>query len=179
MIMRRLAILCLLVLSACATDPPAPGAEVVAAAADTSGPFRLTFVLPRAFWTEADSITGEATLALVDGTARPIWGSGHGVIGFAFKEVGGTREMGPAWNLDCGKHSLMPDQPLVSAMVKSGGFGNDEPDAAFYRAFFRDPLVHLPAGTWDITAIADFLDGPSCSGAHHEMSATIRIDVGR
>jgi hypothetical protein len=179
MIMRRLGILFALVLSACATGAPAPPTDSVAAASDTSGPYELTFAFPRSFWTEADSITGEATLALVDGPGWRVWGSGSGVLGFAFAQVGGTHTMASSWTLDCATHDLAADRPLTSPITKGVGVADNMVDASFYRAFNSDPLLHLPAGTWDITAIADFYDGIGCAGTHHEMSATVRIDVGR
>jgi hypothetical protein len=66
---------------------------------------------------------------------------------------------------------------MVSPIKKSGGYSDSQPDAAFYRAFFADPLVRLPAGEWDITAIAVFTEGLGCQGVSHSMSATIRVVV--
>jgi hypothetical protein len=60
--------------------------------------------------------------------------------------------------------------------VKSGGFAAEDPDAAFYRTFFADPLVRLPAGTWEITAVADFSEG-ACDGAHHTLRAPITVTI--
>ena len=48
---------------------------------------------------------------------------------------------------------------------------------AFYEQFFADPEIHLPPGTWDISAVTDFFDGSACDGTHYELQATIRIEV--
>jgi hypothetical protein len=50
-------------------------------------------------------------------------------------------------------------------------------NAAFVRAFLEGEGTHLPAGTWDITAIAGFVDGRACSGQPHKTRATVRVTV--
>jgi hypothetical protein len=156
------------------SDPPSGGEPQ---ASDTSGPFQLTFVLPRTTWSSEEAITGKAVLSLTEGRATAISGPGRGLLAFAFREVGGTHEMGPGWTMDCASHPLAAGQPIESGITKSGGFTDEQPDAGFYRSFFWDPLVHLPAGTWDITATTEFSEGAGCSGARHALSATIRVLV--
>lgn len=85
--------------------------------------------------------------------------------------------MEPVWTADCAKHSLAADRPMVSAITKSGGWSDDQPDAQFYRDFFTDPVVRLPAGEWDITAIAMFVEGEGCGGASHDLRATVRVRI--
>jgi hypothetical protein len=86
-------------------------------------------------------------------------GSGSGLIAFAFREIDGRRQMGPAWTADCRTYDLAAGSPISSAIVKAGGYSDDQPDAAFCMAFFADPLVRLPAGRWEITATAQFAVG--------------------
>ncbi len=178
--MRRWTILLVLALAACdsstPTSPPAPSSSPVTAT-DTQGRFRLTFQMPRDTWATSESLTGQAQLALTQGASAALSGSGSGPLGFAFAEVGGTRQMGPGWTADCAQHSLSADAPISSGFRKSGGWSDDQPDAAFYRGFFNDPLVHLPPGTWDISAIASFIDGAGCRGADIELQATIRVTI--
>ena len=94
-------------------------------------------------------------------------------------EVGGTRRVDPIWDLACAPHPLGPAAPIAVGLSKSGGVTGSEPDADFLRTFLlTDPqVVRLPAGTWDISAVTQFLDGDACSGASHEMTATVRITV--
>jgi hypothetical protein len=95
-----------------------------------------------------------------------------------FQEVGGHREIGPAWDTVCASARLAADSPITRPIRKSGGYSNDQPDADFYRSFFADPLVRLPAGDWDISAIAEFIDGRDCgAGDHYSMRATVRVHV--
>jgi hypothetical protein len=147
-------------------------------AEDVDGRFRLTFTLPRATWASGESITGEAALALLEGDPAELGVAGNGPIEFMFQEVGGRREIGPAWDTVCASAGLASDSPITRPIRKSGGYANDQPDADFYRSFFADPLVRLPAGDWDISAIAEFFDGRDCGAAdHHSMRATLRVHV--
>lgn len=141
------------------------------------GPFRLTFSLAKTTWSAGESIDGRAALSVADGGPTEISGSGGGVIHFGFREVGGVRQIGPAMTSDCAAHRLEPAMPIDVPIVKSGGWTAEDPDAAFYQAFFADPLVHLPPGDWEITAIASFIDGPGCSGDSRTLNAPITIRV--
>jgi hypothetical protein len=76
----------------------------------------------------------------------------------------------------CVVYPLDPATPTNVAIYKSGGIIGTEPDADFLRSFFADPQIHLPAGTWDSTAIASFSEG-ACSGANRTIKATLRIQV--
>jgi hypothetical protein len=98
-------------------------------------------------------------------------------LGFQYVEVGGSRRTEPVWTADCASHQLRADAPLVTELTKSGGYSADDPDADFYRAFFSEPEVKLPAGVWDITAVATFTDGVGCDGRAINLTATIRMVV--
>jgi hypothetical protein len=178
---RRFAIVLAVLLTACAGSTPSStlpssDANAAPAAEDVEGPFHLEFTLPRTTWSAGESIEGQSQLSLVGGERVTIVGSGAGVLGFGFAEVGGHRQMGPAWRADCAIHVVAADRPIVSPIRKSGGYSDDQPDAAFYRAFFGDPLVHLPVGEWDITAVAEFAE-QECGGPAHALEATIRVRV--
>jgi hypothetical protein len=170
-----------LLAGSCGSSPstsPTPTPETVPGHAEAvDGRFRLTFDLPKTTWSVADAIAGTATLALLGGGSVELGGSGQGLFGFAFDEIGGRRHMVPAWTADCRPYRLEAGQPMTSAILKSGGFAGDDPEAAFYRAFFQDPLLHLPAGQWRITAVASFLEGRDCSGPDHDVQAAILVLV--
>ena len=85
--------------------------------------------------------------------------------------------MEPVWTADCASRRLDPGTPIKAAIKTSGSVSADQPDAAFYGAFLADPQFHLPAGDWDISAVASFLEGSDCTGASHEMTATVRLRV--
>jgi hypothetical protein len=144
--------------------------------ASTDGAYRLELVLPRLSWNVGDPISGTAILSLTGSLPTKVYGSGE-LIAFTFDEVGGNRRAGPLWDLSCTTHALDPASPMTTALYKSGSSDTSQPDVDFLRAFFADPQIHLPAGTWDITAIADLNAGAGCSGARHMIQATVRIRV--
>jgi hypothetical protein len=61
--------------------------------------------------------------------------------------------------------------------LKSGAVADGTANAEFVRQFLEGPEIHLPVGTWDITAIAGFIDGRSCSGLPHTIRASVRVTV--
>ena len=159
------------------TPAPTPAASAaVASATDIEGRFLLIFELPQATFTTADAITATATLGTTDGLDAGIVASGGGPLGFSFTEVGGTRQMGVAMNSDCVRYTVGAEAPITSGIKKSGGWGSEDPNAAFYEQFFADPEVHLPAGAWDIAAVASFAEG-TCGGVERNLTATIRVTV--
>lgn len=165
--------------SAIATAVATDSASGEAAPVETvkEGRFELELSLAKATYRGADAITGRAALSVTGGKAAVIGGSGGGPLAFSYDEVGGTRHMDAGWDSSCGSFTIEPGAPITSALTKSGAWGAHDPNAAFYRAFFADREVHLPAGTWDVSARASFSEG-NCSGPSHDMTATLRIVVG-
>ena len=66
---------------------------------------------------------------------------------------------------------------MSKPLSKSGAFSDDDPDVAFLRSFLTAPDVRLPAGTWDVTALAQFTEGGMCGAGGHSMAATVRVTV--
>jgi hypothetical protein len=177
------------VLAACATTPPpaspaTPTAQSTDAGAtpgpvtvtDADGRFRLDFQLPRRSFTEGEAIEGTAVLSLLGPGKGQVGASGGGPIVFGIREITGTRQIGPASRASCGLFPIGEGAPITSGIVKSGGWNGEDANAAFFEAFFRDPELHLPAGTWEITAYASFSEG-DCGPNPHELHAPIRIEV--
>jgi hypothetical protein len=160
--------------------PPAGPLATAPPAAEVDGLFRLELALPRTEWRAGEAITGTATLSYAGAAPTTVYGSGSGVIAFSYAEVGGSRRVEPVWTADCAPHPLGPAAPITAGLYGSGVVSGTEPDADFLRSFLAsDPgVVRLPAGTWDVSAVTMFLDGEGCSGANHEMTATVRIEVG-
>lgn len=153
------------------------GSEAAAVGTDVEGRFRLTLTLPRSSWRSNEPIDGTARLMLTEGAATTLHGSGSGMIAFSFREIGGTRSVGPAVPADCASHPIAPEAPIVSPIVKSGAWADSDPNAAFYRAFLNDPLVRLPAGDWDIVVIAEFGDGATCTASPFSLETSVRVHV--
>ena len=147
--MRRLILLIAFgtVVAACASppQPTPPATPEVVRATDADGPFTLVLELPKATWTAGESITGQARLSVAKGSGT-IYGAAGGPLNFGYKELTGHREMGPASDAACAPHALSVEAPIVVALGKSGGWSDDQPDAAFYRDFLTEP--GHPAARW-------------------------------
>ncbi|MGD0861402.1 MAG: hypothetical protein ABSA21_01400 [Candidatus Limnocylindrales bacterium] len=153
------------------------GAGTTAQAEATQGQFQLVFELPRSDWHTSDSITGEATLSYLGSGSVSIGASGTVPIGFNFKEVGGSRHMDWVWTQALVVFRLDADKPITSPIKKSLAWTPDDPNADFYGWFAHDPLVHLPAGDWTITAVAAFQDGSDSGSDQYTLQATVRVHV--
>ncbi len=188
--MRRLVVLGALAMavSACAptgslASPPASAAEAtpigelgtdIANRAD--GPFELVLALPGSTFSTDQAVTGQAVLSVADGKEAMIAGPGAGPLAFSFREVGGTRQMEAGYRPSCRMFTIESGAPITSDLTKSGGWPANDPNASFYQSFFADPDIHLPSGTWDISARAWFSEN-RCNGPSHDMTATVRVVV--
>ncbi len=99
------------------------------------------------------------------------------MIAFSYTEIGGRRHMDADWTADCGAHHVSANLPLKTELRKSGGTGPEDPDFDFYMSFLRAPYVALPEGTWEITAVAHFIDGRPCQGQSVRMQTAVRVLV--
>ena len=157
------------------TSSPTRGPSDVVRAEARDGQLGLVFELEDDTFRAGEPIDGQARLEIASGGADLV-GSGSGLVGFEFREVGGRRRIGPVWTSDCHQYRLEAGTPIVTGILKSGGFSADDPDAAFYRAFFAEPLVRLPAGRWEIAAVASFVVG-ECGNPEHSLRASITVTV--
>ena len=145
-------------------------------ASDRDAGFQLSLSMPGLTFPASEPITGEAVLTTLDGSGADIAGSGGGVIGFSFSEIGGTRSMGVAMTSDCSPHTIPAGGGLRTSLRPSGGWSEDDPNAAFYRAFAQGSDVRLPAGAWRITAHAVFA-GAGCTQPEHTLEASTVVVV--
>jgi hypothetical protein len=157
-------------------DPAAPTGRVESAA--INGRFQLTFAVDRGVVRAEDEITGQAALSLTVPGGATISGSGALFL-FDFREIGGAgRHVAPVSDLSCAPHRVTSDTPSISPIVKTGAvIGPADPNAAFITEFLKGTAVHLPRGTWDITATASFHDAEACAGRELVLSATVRVHV--
>jgi hypothetical protein len=164
----------------CASDgrpgtSPAPPDVPAPVARSRDGDFELVVRAERGTYGVGEPIGVAATLRYLGPLPSvTVWGSGSGLVGFALEQVGGPLVMAPAFTADCAAHELRRDAPLQVAFRKSGGFSNDDPDAAFWKAFFADPLFRLPAGAWRVRAESSFALAPCGPGV---PSATLRSEI--
>jgi hypothetical protein len=149
--------------------------EPCPSAASTSGPFKLELALPKTDWKSDEPITGTATLSYGGPDAKTLYGSG-GLLDFQYTQVGGPHKTSPASRAECGRYEIRPGMPMSTQLSKSGGFTDDDPDAAWLRSFLTAPDVRLSAGTWDVTALANFREG-DCGPGGESMATTVRVTV--
>jgi hypothetical protein len=159
---------------------PSPSTEPVTASV-TVGDYRLTITSPKGTWTTDEAIQVEATLEYLGNAAEEtLRGSGSGLIGFGLEELTGDLTMGAAFTTDCAQHPISAEAPIVAPFQKSGGYSADDPDAAFWEAFFADPELHLGAGEWQISAGATFDDGDDCTAdpIHLDVAIVLTVEPG-
>ena len=141
------------------------------------GRFEVRFTVDRTALKTADNIEGTAELWLKAGGSGAMSGSSD-LFGFEFVEVGGQqRAVTPVTSSDCSPHQLGSDNPLTSPILKSGGVQEGNANADFVKQFLDGAEIHLPAGQWDVTAIAGFIEGRGCAGPGHVIRATVRVTV--
>ncbi len=143
----------------------------------TDGPLRLELVLAHLDWPATEPIDGTAILSLDGPATTTISGSAGGVIAFSYTEVGGSRMVTPVWDAACAPYPLDPATPISTKLSKSGAVADSDPNADFLRSFLAGPDVRLPAGSWDISALAIFHDGARCDGTAHSLQTTVRVTV--
>ena len=153
--------------AACVASPQPTGSPASGQA--TADPFILTLDLPRDTWRVGEVIEGTATLGVDTGTAT-VWGSGGGLIGFEYADASRTYSMASVSRLDCAPYTIDAVRSVTSPVWMSGAW-----DKGPTQQFAIDGKARLPAGTWDITAVAVF-GRDSCSYGEL-LRATVRVQV--
>jgi hypothetical protein len=143
--------------------------------------FRLELTTPRRIYAPTDAIEPMATVTLLGPAAElPIYRAGS-IVGFEIEEVGGDRTLYPGIQPVCASDVVRRDTPLTIPYTKSGPIGG-----AFDQAWFDDPVLRLPAGTWRIRAYTTISadDGPApsdgsftCGTRGHGLDVAIVITV--
>ena len=145
-------------LAACA-GPAAPSIyrpSASPAAKVRSGEFALEISSPRDTWQADEPIQVQATLIYSGPGTTTIYGPEPDPLSFGVREIGGTREMA-AFLTYYGAPLQIGPEPLVGEYRKSGGWSpGDDPNEAFYEAFFAEPEFRLPPGRWEVYVWARF-----------------------
>ena len=165
---------------ACGSPPPSGSslnAPVVAKARDAQ--FEVLITADRERYAPGQPIN--IATRLTYGGPQPQIGITHGGAGpilVSLEQLDGPFDPGGGSDASCGGSVLNLGVPVDTAYQKSGGWSGEDPMAGQYRAFFADPLVRLPVGTYRFTAVADFYEG-ECGGggAQHDIKASVTIAV--
>lgn len=164
--------------STATADPP--NGPVVATTSD--GLFELTIRSTKARYVADEPIEIEASLTYRGSDPIQIahgQGARGTALGFGIDEpVLGDLRLTPGVLESCERSTLEPGAPLNVAFEKSGGFSGEDPRAAEYRAYFEDPVLRLPVGTWHVFAVADFfIEECSAEADLTELRVDIEIEV--
>lgn len=164
-----------------ASSPPEEGSPEPS----TSGPpggrslddgmFRLELTTPRALYGPNDVIEPVATVTYLGPNRETSMYHGSSPVGFIIEEIGGDRQMDGGMDLPClftpTKRGFPMPYPFAKAGTTEHGF-----DAAWY----GDPILRLPVGTWRIRAYLDIdvtHGTATCGGIHHHLDVENVITV--
>jgi hypothetical protein len=137
--------------------------------------FLLVLELPKAEWHTTEMIDGTATLTLIGLSSEAAWGSGMGIVGFQFAEVGGSRKLDWVRTADCVGHQLEASKPFV-AKISEASMVVSSYESDFGRGIGANNATRLPPGDWSISAVTGFADN-TCDGHQEEMRAGVVIHV--
>jgi hypothetical protein len=159
-----------------------PASTDSAAAVDVqvqASDFILRTSLPGEAFASTDAITVTTTLTWIGPAAKAtIWGSGMGPVTFGFVEIDGARRMmGGAMTADCTSKEFPRGVPVDIPLSKSGAYLGNDPQAAFYQSWFADPVLHLPAGHWQLSVSAGGYLAPCDAGARSFEAKLPPIDL--
>lgn len=120
-----------------------------------SGNYQLTLSTDATQYAPSQPIAAVAELAYLGSEDHVEVGNlWPGVIGFGLRQLDGTVRVDPAWHFQCLPFELRRDRPRRQSFNKSGLAG-DASNASFYSSFFADSQLRLPAGRWELYAMAD------------------------
>jgi hypothetical protein len=167
------ALVLLLVTAGCGAAPVPLPVEVT----DVDAGFRLTISAPRTLYRSDEPIDIGATLTYIGPEAvGQVTGSGSGVVHFRLEDLDGPLDMAPVITSDCARHRFDRGVPQQVPFQKSGGWSADDPNAAFWKAFFEDPVLRLQPGRWRVIAEASFVV-PDCGGEQQLLEAPLELVV--
>jgi hypothetical protein len=141
------------------------------------GTFAIEIRTPRDRYTTKDAIRIVTNLMYLGPDARKAVSGSQSLVIFGLEQIDGPLDMAGGADTICAHHELTARQPIAVPFEKSGGWSNDDPQAAFWRSYFADKELHLPAGAWRITASLDAIAGPECQGQRHRLDASVSFRV--
>ncbi|QHW32906.1 hypothetical protein GZH47_20215 [Paenibacillus rhizovicinus] len=117
--------------------------------------FEMKLHLDRTTYKKGEPIVASATFAYVgDEPKVTIYGS-HGFLGFGIHD-GKDFAMDGMSTAERAPTELVRGKTYTYPFFKSGGYGSDDPDADFWRAFYAEKDLILPPGTYVLTASVNF-----------------------
>jgi len=156
------------------TGPAAtPGGPVTASVEDAN--FRLTLTTPHGTYGPDDPIESVASVTYLGPKASETMYHAMRPMGFQIEEVDSKRAMGGGMDQPCLRTAVANGQSVSLPFEKAGAIA-DDPATGFDRAWYEDPVLRLPTGTWRIVAYLDVALG-DCGGESHKLTVDNVIRV--
>ena len=161
-------------------SPPAAssstGEQGESSASCTENGFEMRLYSDKQVYKSAETIKIWATLAYVgDDDTVTIW---HGDPYMRFSITDGGD-----FNADGVSHTILTSTVLKKGELyrfdyeKSGGWSADDPDAAFWEAFYQEEDLYLPAGEYTITVRGAFSLDENVADSQSGLLCELRIKV--
>ncbi len=159
-------------------EVPGPSVPAVATGAVRNGDLTLSAVAEPVEVAAGRVIHVTATLANEGVEDVEISGSGTGIVYFTVTRLEDGLTSGPPFmDGDCRSYPLSAGERTEVPFRKSGGYSPDDPNAAFMDAYYADPELTLPAGTWKIEVAAYGSIGANCSGDPLDLALELVVTV--
>lgn len=157
---------------------PGPTAPELASGTVSEQGMTLSVTAEPAVVAAGAPIEVEATVTNDGDAPIELSGSGSGFVFFSVTRIeDGLTSGEPAVTDDCAPHVVPVGEPIVVPFAKSGGWSEDDPNAAFLRTYFADPELTLPAGTWRIDVSTAATIGQGCVGEPLDLETALLVTV--
>jgi hypothetical protein len=140
------------------------------------GDFRLELWTDRKTYTTDDPISIAATLTYIGPEASVTLYHADPMLTFLLNEQAGTRSMGGGVDDVCQQTVARRNEAITIPYTKSAAWTPDDPNAAFYQAWMRDPVLRLPAGTWTVVVLGE-ASVNTCGGRDVSLGQKLDISV--
>jgi hypothetical protein len=160
-----------------ACGSPSPSAPVEQVDRQQDGTFAIEIRTPMDRYSPTDAIPIVTNFMYLGPEARKAVTGSSTLVTFRLEQIDGPLDMGGGADTICAHYDLTARQPVGVPFAKSGGWSNDDPRAGFWIAYFNDMELHLPAGSWRITASLDVIAAPDCQGQQHRLDASVSFRV--
>lgn len=155
------------------SDPTGLGLELGAGVSDH---VFESFISAPATGTAGEPVEVGGTFAYVGGEPTvTVTGSGSGLVFWGAEQLDGPIHVEPAWRSGLRHYDFETGDIETHSFTKGGAFATDGPDAEFWSAWFADPELRLPAGTWRIYALARY--GLPGVWGERELIADVEIQI--
>ena len=98
---------------------------------------------------------------------------------FSLEQLDGPLDMSGGGNrLICHDSLLHRGVAQSIPFGKAGGYDASGSDASFWAAYFSDPLLRLPTGSWRVGAHLRTAIDDDCSNANRSLDTAVTFSVG-